>query len=162
MTHEMHNDADEWEADSRKTSKKTIWIILGIVGGLVIIGCLGCGGVAVYFGKRMFAELPAAQQTADVFLADIAAGRLDEAYARTSQTFRTATSLEQFKKFVGRFPALTQNTSRSYTGFFINQTNDRVQATLPGTLGGPQESLSFTIIVVKEGDEWKIEQFNVP
>src|SRR5262245_36843688 len=90
----------------RSSSTKTLVIVLSVVGGLVLLGILGCVGLVFWGLRTVTTELPVAQAAATAFLDDINAGRLDEAYDRTSQGLRSALSREQFEAFVARFPVL--------------------------------------------------------
>ncbi len=46
-------------------------------------------------------------------LNDLAGKRVDEAYQNTSNGFKKATSLEAFRTFIGKYPALTSGRTPS-------------------------------------------------
>ena len=110
----------------------------------------------------MFRELPGVQASADAFLNDLGAQRIDNAYARTSKTFQSGQNLTQFRAWVKQYPALTTHTSRSYSGINIFQQPGETQGIVRATVLGPQNSLSFTLVLVKEDERWKVKSLTVP
>ena len=97
-----------------------------------------------------------------LFLENLKDGKVDEAFAMTTNSFQNATPKEQFQNFVDRTPAIKTHTSRVMTGFNISvHTNTGKQATIKMTLNGPN-STTCTLIMVQENDEWRVQNFNVP
>ena len=103
-----------------------------------------------------------AQAAADQFVDEIRAGQIDAAYARTTNSFQAIRTPDQFREFVKQYPALTTYTSRTAGGVFINKTPGLTTATVRVTVLGPGNSLSFTLILNKQNESWKVDQFNVP
>ena len=162
-----HSVRAEWpDEDDRvrrpRGSSRKIWVlVLSLGGGLLLLCGLSCGGL-VFWMANMFRELPAVQVGADAFLDDLRAQHVAEAYARTDKAFQSKQSLEQFRAWVKQYPALTSNTSRSYTGLNIYQQPGGTQGIVKATVLGPNNSLSFTLILAKENEQWKIHSITVP
>lgn len=143
------------------SSKKTLIIVLSIVGGLGLLVVLACAGL-IYWGSGMFAELQVAQAGADTFLDQLAAGKVDEAYRATAPAFQAKTTAEEFQKLVEQYPAFTDQTRRSTGGMRIYQRPGEPQAVIQYNLAGPHNSVSVALSLVKVGDQWKVEGVNVP
>jgi hypothetical protein len=153
---------ERFELEHRPRSSKKIWIwILGIGSGLLLLCGLGCGGL-IYWMVGMFRELPAVQASAEAFVNDLGAQRVDAAYARTSKAFQQTQSQDQFRAWVKRYPALTTFTSKSYSGLNLYQQPGGTQGIVKVTLLGPQNSLSLTLILVKQDEQWKVNNISVP
>jgi hypothetical protein len=149
------------EFERPRSNLKVLWIILGIVGGLFLLCGLSCAGL-VYWGFGMFKQFPAMTASADAFINDLSSGQVDAAYNRTSSAFKSRMNAQQFQAFIDRFPALRKQTSRSTQGFNINQTPQGLQGVIKTTVLGPNDSLSFTLVLVEENGAWKINDMTVP
>jgi hypothetical protein len=162
---ERDNGNDE-EADydyrpkRRKSSNKTLFIILGVVGGVVLLVVLGCAGL-IYWGVNKFSQFPNLTTEADRFLDDLKTAQVDAAYARTSRNFKRAQAPAQFQAFLKQFPAFTNQTSRRYTGFNIFSGVGGARGTIHATAIGPGNSVSFTLILVEEDGQWKVDQLTI-
>lgn len=109
----------------RGSGNKTVWVILGIVGGVVLLVLLACGGL-IYLAAnavrstmeqfREFAEeaqqaaqdMQNSHQAAEQFLRDLQASRPKAAYQSASNRFRERWTQEEFEAFVGKHPGLKQ------------------------------------------------------
>ena len=156
------DDRDEPAPQRRRSSNKTTWVILGVVGGLgvVVLAACGLGGFVAF--RSITTDIPPAQAAADAFLADLQAGRIDAAYAGTSSTFKSGQAEPQFREFVNRFTMLKTQTSHSYENSVINYTPAGKRAVLKATLRSPDNALSCTIIVLQENGQWKVESIRIP
>ena len=106
--------------------------------------------------------MPAVQASADAFLDDIVAGRIDAAYARTSTNFRATHNADQFQGLVDQYPALRAHTSRSYAFLNVSQQLGGPVGTVRMTILSSNSSLSFTLVFVQDEDEWKVDRLTVP
>lgn len=90
-------------------------------------------------------------------IAALRQGNTELAYSYTSIEFQKGVSLPTFKKFVNHFPQLHDNVDSTFTSVDFKD-ND---ATILGKLT-LKDGSSFPIQVnlVKEGDEWKVNEFN--
>ena len=152
----------DYEPEKGRSTNKTLVIVLSIVGGLILLLGLGCGGLLFWGLRTVGKELPVVRAEADAFLDDLNAGRLDDAYARTAQGFRDAQTFDQFKEFVTRFSVLTTHTSRSITGLHLHHQPGQTTPTVRVTVLGGSNSLSFTLIFVPESEAWKMQRLNIP
>jgi hypothetical protein len=144
------------------SSNKTVLIILALVGGVGLVLVLICGGLAFWLFRSIASELPAAQASANAFLVDLQANRLDVAYASTTRGFRSNLSLEQFRGFVNAFPALTTHKSRSLQLGNIYQGTGGHQASFGAALQAPTGAMSCTLTLITEDGQWKVHHLSVP
>ena len=106
-------DGDEYEQADRRggsSSSKTTFIVLGIIGGLFLVGILGCVGLIGYgiftFQKQMGGMIGSIT-AGEGFLADLQGKRIDAAYASTSVSYKSTTNRKQFEDFLAKNPLLT-------------------------------------------------------
>jgi hypothetical protein len=163
-----HGDDDDQDYRERRSSNKTVLVVLGIGAVVICVGLVICGGL-VFFGFRALSqgmssfttlvnEIQAAQAVADTFLRDLGAGRVDEAYANTTKDFQARQSLAAFRDYVSKYPALKNYQSQALT---INNPSATL-ATFQGTASGPNGQVSFTVQVIKDGQTWKVDRFTIP
>jgi hypothetical protein len=146
----------------KKSSNKTLFIILGVVGGVLLLCILGCVGLA-YWGFSTFSSLSEPTAEANAFLDNLKAGQVDAAYARTTRVFKTAQTPQQFQNFVNQYPALTTQTSRTFTGFNIYTGTGGSRANLHVAVNaGPTNAFAFTLVFTQEDGQWKVDQITVP
>jgi hypothetical protein len=162
---------DDRDSHVQRSSNKSTLLILGIGAAVLGVCLLVCGGL-FYLGMKAFSDamssgmannLPLdmddSEEVADQFMSDIADSRADLAYARTTTEFQQRQPFPQFRAFVGKNPAL-----KNYESDSLRQTNlDPTKATYVGEVTGPNGArVSFTIQVVKDGEEWKVNRFSIP
>ena len=182
------------------SSNKTLFIILGIVGGMIGLSCLGCAG---FFGWGVFQAKKGIEQLADSFGPSLAADAFftnvklnpRTAYVSTSQGFKDRQSEAEFKKFVDAHPILTEQVATTQ----VSRTNADIEPGVPVTLiytlsatspfaanddsepgfGPPGSKIgnrprvnqpvqnnkpddgTVTLTLVKEGDQWKVDDIQV-
>jgi hypothetical protein len=150
------------------SSNKTLWIVLAIVGGVVVV----CGGLitvavvaVVLFGRsgtfHGTAEEIDAEQAAEEFLAEIDASGADAAYDLTSRGFQRRQSRLQFRSFIDRHPGLKGHQSVETDSNFFSSAPNKI--TVRGTVvtwNGSQ--LRVTLQMIKEDGEWKVDDFTIP
>src|SRR5262245_26634621 len=100
----------------RESSDKTLLIVLSIIGGVLLLGLVICGGLAFYavqtFGtiaeKTMkgFEDMVESMAAANDFLENIKADRLDAAYQATTERYRQQVNREAFGELVKQHPPL--------------------------------------------------------
>src|SRR6266481_4513247 len=115
-----YGDDDEDYGRRPRSSNQTLILILGLGACLLCICLVVCGGL-FYLGMKsisgaMQTAMAQAQQeaqdeedaemAADTFMQDVAANRLNDAYARTNKDFQTRLKFAQFRHFVTKNPAL--------------------------------------------------------
>ncbi len=102
------------------------------------------------------------QISAEAFLTYVSVGQLDDAYGVTAPAFQQKVSREQFQTLIGQYPAFTKQTRRSLGGMRIFQQPNGRRAFFQYSLVGPNNSLALTLVLVRVGQEWKIESINLP
>jgi hypothetical protein len=71
-------------------------------------------------------------------------------------------SLEQFRAFVAKYPALTTRGNTQITGMqFAEQPGER-KAVINSTVTNSDGSVACTIKLVMEDDVWKVDEITVP
>lgn len=156
-------DRDYDRGPSRRSSNRSLWIVLGTVGCGLLLMCSGAIAVAVFWGVRSFTtDAPAAQAVADEFLDRLRENKLDDAYALTSRQFRAEQSREQFADFVRQFETLTRHTSRTRNGFRLFQDGRGKRVFIQTTLNAPNNAMTCTLVMIEEAGAWKVEKVTVP
>lgn len=103
---------EDYDRPGRSSGTRTVFIVLGIVGGLFVLGVLGCVGVAGwgFFNiQKQFTGIIATFTTSEAFLSDLQGNRIDVAYASTSAAYQAKTSRKQFDEFLAEHPLLTKH-----------------------------------------------------
>ncbi|HEY1861142.1 MAG TPA: hypothetical protein VGG61_12345 [Gemmataceae bacterium] len=177
-----YEEEDDYDRDhrERRSSNKSTLMVLGVGAAILGVCLLACGGLfylaakvigegmaaistnmqqAMQQAQQMQQEMQAVQTTADAFLGDIAAGRLDGAYARTTKDFQARRTLPQFRAFVSQNPAL-----KNYQADSLDEPNftSALSATFEGTVRGPNGDVAFTLVVTKDEQVWKVDRFTIP
>src|SRR5438445_9126825 len=115
--HREYDDDDDYGRRPR-SSNQTLLVVLGLGACLLCICLVVCAGL-FYLGMKSFSgavqdvaaqaqqaaqEEEDAEMAADTFMQDVAANRLNEAYARTTKEYQARLKLAQFRDFVNRNP----------------------------------------------------------
>ena len=95
--------------------------------------------------------------TADGFLAKLGSGKVSEAYESTHSGLKATTPEADFASFVSA-ARLDQFASSSWSNRSIKNNVGRVEGTVTLRSG---ESFAMTIVMLSEGDQWKVETVNV-
>ena len=160
---------------------RALWPILAIVGGVLLVVALLCGGVVylwftilragsemvketqqnlVHFAGVARQEIEAslqAQQAARAFLDDCLAGRHNAAYAATTAAFRKAMTAAQFKDLLDQHPVRQRpplTVADLQPIFGLRQYRH-------GANAPTGELVQFTVTMVQEGNTWKADQLAV-
>jgi hypothetical protein len=159
---------DERHDDRRRPtrgSNSTLWIVLGVLGGLFVLAIAVCGGLA-YFGfqtaKDMVGQFTVATGAAEQFLDKLQANQIPAAYQSTSTSFRAGMSQEKFEKFVAQYPMLTGHTGRTAGTFNMMQVNGVNKFRIQYTLTGPNNGTTCTMMLVEENGTWVVDSLTVP
>lgn len=152
-------DGDEWEyADRHRQSSgtKTVFIVLGVLGGLFVVGVIGCIGLAgwgIFAFQKQVGGMIATMTTGEAFLNDLQGNRIDAAYATTSAGYQAKTSRKQFDEFLAAHPLLTKHKSH------MQRT-----ANLPGQGNAKSATMTYTLSEspwVDDDDEPDADDFEV-
>jgi hypothetical protein len=144
------------------STTKILLIVFGAIGGVLLLMVVVCGGL-IYWGVNTFGPaFTAVQDSAEAFVQDIHAGRIQAAYNRTSSKFQAQSTLPQFQAFVAQFPALATYTSLTKTGIHVNSTPAGTQGIVSYSAVGPNNSLSFRLTIVEENGQWRVQAMNIP
>lgn len=97
-------------------------------------------------------------QVADDHLAALRSGDVDSAYALTSKAFRSTTPLVTYRQFLAAYPILTTHENFEHGERAFENGTGYVKGTLNG---GPNGVASVEFQMVKEGDVWRIQGFEL-
>lgn len=125
---------------------KKIMMWIGIViTTLVVIGIII--GVIAYYATGGLVS------TINNQLSALKSGDIEKAYSYTAKDFQNVISLEDFKKFIKKYPSLSNNESASFTTREIQNKEGTVKGTLKAK-DGAVTPIEYRLI--KENDQWKI------
>lgn len=165
---ERDDDRDDYDRPRRRPARgtnTTVWIVLGVIAAVLLLGAIACGGL-FYMGfraaKDMVGTIGNATGAAETFLNQLQANQVSAAYQSTSQAYRAAHTPEQFAKFVAQYPMLTGHTTRAATTFNMMQVNGKQQFRIQYNLTGPNNATTCTLIMVEENGTWVVDSFTVP
>lgn len=111
------------------------------MGSLVGVAAIA---LAVRFVVSGFNDMGKLAHVASEFGQDIAAGRYDAAYARTSAGYRSMTSLQQFRAAVSRNIYLRGTRSISFNTLAENGRAASAKGVLSSTVGDVMVEVDFT------------------
>jgi Domain of unknown function (DUF4878) len=131
----------------------TTKIVLIIVGSVLAVCCVG-GGIAAYFGFRVFSEaLGPPRATTEAFIRDLQSGDAASAYGKLCGATRAAVTQDRFTEMVSN----RRPSTYEIVGVQVNNTNGRVSATVTARLtyaDGFTDQHFFHL--VKEDGTWKV------
>lgn len=151
-----------WEGGERRSSTGKTVLIIALIGcgGLVVLA-LACGGIGYWYYQKSQKDMPAAQAAAEAFLDALKAHKIDAAYDQTSSAYQKTMPKDQFANYLKAFPALTDWTSRSVQLGFAVPVKDSGMANVIMQLQSKQGPKMCTIMLMKEGNDWKVQQITV-
>ncbi len=100
-------------------SNRTLWLILGGTGCLIVLVCGGIGALAVWGVSAFTKDFPAVEGVANEFFDAVKAGNLEVAFNKTSAGYRAKNTPEQFASFIKQHETLSKHTTRTMNGFNI-------------------------------------------
>jgi len=175
---------DAGEPQPRSSSgNKDLLMVLGIVGGVLIVITLVCGGIGLYVfysvrkaASQMQESIAAnvekmqqeqqrsegAREFAQTFLQDLKDNQADAAYDATSANYQKKMSLEKFK-------ALVKQREKVIAQQLRLQPDPNANPFGPNTVYRFTEMImihgegfyNLAIAVITEGNQWKVDQFSI-
>jgi len=149
----------------QKNSNRTLWIILGVVGGVLVLACVLCVGGIFFLGAQVVNNPTIASTLAvTTFCADEESQQYPQAYNRLSSSMKNQMTQDQF---VQRSQSL--DTSQGTVSQCTPSTNGNNPATdtsasIPVTVtrgtGSTATTTNGTITMVKESGAWKIDSID--
>src|SRR5262249_30927114 len=135
-------------------SNRTLWIVLSIIGGVVLLVCIGCIAIVLVFGRSFVQPAFVATQ----FCQDLNTQNYSDAYSLFSSRLQSQVSLSAFTTLAqgaagsGQITACTVSSAGDGNIQFGDTT-----ATLPLTITRSGTSQEGDVTLVKENDAWKID-----
>lgn len=83
---------------------------------------------------------------------------IEQAYSYTSSAFKKGVTIDVFKNFLGNYPQLMTNVDSTFTNVEFKNNNGTITGTLTMRDG---TTVPFSMVLVKENDEWKVNEINV-
>ncbi len=166
------------EQESDNTAVK----IVAIIGGVILVIVLSCsvlGYFLIQTAKKMASDIEGtikefaedakqSQKAVDSFLADIRAGKLDNAYQSTTKEFKERMSRQEFEDLIKQHPALKERPTASNSN--MNSPNPPgTPPTFPGfheysykSQGKDgKDKIDFTVTLEKEDGVMKVDQLTI-
>jgi hypothetical protein len=150
-----------------KKSRTWIWVVAAIMGMAFIISCSLCGWVVYGPISKAFQEAIDAQNTINAYYSDLQARNYTHAYTYlaldgtkpplTQATF-VQQALQQDTQF-GPILSYTPNTP-SFSTDSATQGTDITQSTVTIQVGRKQKQYTVTLKLHREGNLWKIVEYN--
>jgi hypothetical protein len=171
----------DYHDSGSSSGSNTTLIIVGIVGGVVLVFLLVCGGLAFLAIRAAkegmeairpmmegLEEMAQSQNVANDFLENIRVARLEAAYQSTTESFKKRLSRKAFDELVQQHPELKQqdvfpipdvpqNASKPQAQPFVAPYRYRFSA--PRKDG--KEPVEFKITVAKENGILKVDQLTL-
>jgi len=127
---------------------------------LLLVLVLLCAALLFYYWKGGMIAMSATDMltAANAFMDDAAAGRIDSAYARTSNRFRAGHSLAQFRSMIDQQPLLKEASKRTLRNYEIT-TRHHIEghAIFRCTVQASQATLPVELALTTEEAEWRID-----
>ena len=178
-----YDDLDEPRPRSSSSGNKDLLLVLGIVGGVLLLIALVCGGLGIYVfytvrkaATQMQQSIAAnvekiqqeqqrsegAREFAQSFLQDLKDNEAEAAYKDTSANYQKKMSLEKFKALVKQRAKVIEQQLRLQpdpnTNPYGPNTVYRFTETI---LIHGEGTYNLVIAVIKEGSQWKVDQFSI-
>jgi hypothetical protein len=106
-------------AEDRGSGGNTLVIVLCVIGGILVVGLVVCGGLGYMLVRNMqpmmqkmeemTEDVVKGQQTAEAFLSDLRDKRWDDAYQMTSAEYQKKISREDFEKLLRKHPEIAES-----------------------------------------------------
>jgi hypothetical protein len=148
-------------------SNRTLWVILSVVGGVLLLVCIGCAALFVIIG-RFAGDFVQPAIVVTNFCSELQDQNYTAAYGLFSSDLQTRVSLNQFTTLAegtGGAGPITDCTVSGSSGSNVQFGSNSV--TLPFTVtragatgagsGGSGVEQRGDITLVKEGNSWKID-----
>jgi predicted Zn-ribbon and HTH transcriptional regulator len=142
---------------SKKKSRKTLWIILGLVGGVLILAGILC---SVVIGK-LSEEAKPISIVADAFMRYMETKDVDSAYALTSPNFQEQVSIENLRQLIAgdNYRFIDGYQSLKITNIKVNYGIPQT-AQVSGTITYSDTNGIFSAVFEKVNDTWMISGFD--
>ncbi|HEY7350052.1 MAG TPA: NTF2-like N-terminal transpeptidase domain-containing protein [Ktedonobacterales bacterium] len=146
-------------SDSGKQGKrrKLLPLVLAIVGGIVIVSCLGLGGVITVNLLSIQSALNSPQATLDTFYSALHTGDYGTAYDQLSSSYQSRLTEESFRatfELIGTIDSYQISNLRTQN----NQATAAIKVTLVKQGGGTAVDETKSVQLVLEDGKWKINR----
>ena len=148
---------------------KVLWIVLGSIGGIVALCCIGCGVIAYFGSKTVVEEKPKVEQTLDRFFRALAQKDFMQ-----GQTYFSTRNGRMYAQLPDIFEGPPAELVRGYQGLSVQTfrifAGTRSRSVVPGfegftsvvegTLQLQNGSRNFRAVLLKERGQWRIYAFD--
>ncbi len=142
----------------QRKRNKLLPLILGIVGLVVIVSCLGVGAAITINLLSLQSSLNSPQNTLDAFYSALHTGDYQTAYSQLSSGYQQKKNLQTFEVEFS-LHGLVQNYQINDLQTQGQQANATVKLVL-GLQGGAPMSQTHTVQLIVENNAWKIDTIN--
>ena len=136
------------------TGKTSIWKILGIIIGVLVVAFIGLMMLGGDYNK----DGDAIHAKNDQILSQLKSGDFEGIYNDADPEFKKVSKKEDLQNLVKAFPILT-----TYTSSVLSKVkHDDTSATVEGTLNdASQHQAPYTMLLYKLGDAWKFYSLDI-
>ncbi len=136
----------------QKKSRRTLWIVLGIVGAIMLFACAGCG-ILAYIGRST------PTRTLTTFCTDMQNANYQDAYQQLSTRVQNNTSQSNFTRVFSEAIDLGGGLT-SCTVSNVTESGSSGSGVITMQLKSAAQPSVFNTVLVNEGGTWKIDQLN--
>jgi hypothetical protein len=181
--YDEYDDIEEPRPRSSSSGNKDLLLVLGIVGGVLIVITLVCGGIGLYvfYSVRKAASnvqqsiaasvekmqqeqqrSEGAREFAQSFLQDLKDNQTDAAYEDTTANYQKKMSLDKLKAMVKQREQVIAQQLRLQPDPNANPLGPNTVYRFTETiLVHGDGSYNLMIAVVMEANQWKVDQFSI-
>src|SRR5262245_33023721 len=175
------DDFDDWPRRRPPSSSSGVKIV-AIIFGFFLVIVLICGGLVYYMvysarktvdrmqddlqkmaqehqAKEANSDRGKAQRAADQFIQEVKGNRIDAAYRMTSAAYQKRVTPEDFRALVTQSRDVLLRAMPFMPDVFAPDTGPTY--VFNQKLAGPRGFSDISVTVIKEGGEWKVDQFRV-
>jgi hypothetical protein len=163
---------DDLHRPIRRSSRRSCLFILGMIAGILCGVVVVCSGVIYLVGRTwvghfteqwrhatMGDEIQASETAAHHFMTAISRDRVEDAYGSATKGFQSRQTLQQLRDLVNKHPALKDYQCEFARDGFFDPERNTYRGTVVALNG---MTVSYTVVVVKDGRNWKVDIFTIP
>src|ERR1700722_12917104 len=141
-----------------KKSTSNALLIVGGIGCAILLVCGGLIGFGIYKGMPLIKGMTQATLVSEIFFRNLQQNKVDDAYTLTSEEYRKNNDFKKFADFVKQNDILTKHTTRQVITANLVPPNDLTsrKMMINVTLQADKDSKTCTIMLIKEGEDWKV------
>lgn len=143
-------------APSKKSSNKSLWIILSVVAGVFLLGFIG---ILVAGWLLISGATKDITKTSDAVVVAVINNSPDDIFAVASSTFKDATKEEDVVSTLDRISSVLADGTYKVTNTKVSNTSSGETAAVDYKITTPDGKYYMRVNLEKEGDSWAMLNF---